>query len=72
MEEKKFNRRRKNSLDRSRKSFTLNVKNENMNLLLGAFKLKRSANSIALDGTQRSAYYQREFLHEQCQVLLKN
>jgi len=47
MEEKNFNQRRKNALDISRKSFALKVNNENTNLLLGVFKLKRSANSIA-------------------------
>jgi hypothetical protein len=42
-----------------------------MNLLLGIFKLKMSANSIAYD-KQYSAYYQRKTVHAQCPVLLKN
>ena len=47
MEEENFNQRKKNALDVSRKSFALKVHNENMNLLLGVFKSKRRANSIA-------------------------
>lgn len=47
MEGKNFNQWRKNALDGSWNSFALNVNNENMNLFLGVFKLKRGATSIA-------------------------